>query len=214
VRLLLPWPDKRNPNEDFAEELISLLETLRVYLGTTFATPEQKALKQLRDCIFELGTLREAPDVSFVILKFTAAIFERSMTFVVGKSELIAERGIGVRRDKGEGASSPMMFRLPLVENSLFKKVIENGQLFHGDLNDEGIRSNLYKEIGAPGSRSIVLIPVISMGKCVALIYGDFGNKPGSPVQIELLEILVHHAGLVLENTLYRKKFETSPSTV
>ncbi|MBT0663818.1 DUF4388 domain-containing protein [Geobacter pelophilus] len=207
VRLLLPWPDKRNPNEDFAEEIISLLETLRVYLSTTFLTPEHKAIKQLRECIFELDALQEAPEVSFVILKFTAAIFERSMTFVVGKSELIAERGIGIHRDKGEGASPPMMFRIPIGEQSLFKTVIENGQLYHGDTKDESITADLHKQIGAPDSSTIVLIPVSSMGRCVALIYGDFGNKPGSPVQIELLEILAHHAGLVLENTLYRKKF-------
>jgi hypothetical protein len=207
VRLLLPWPDKRNPNEIFAEELVSFLETLRVYLGTTFSTPEQKALKQLRECILELDTLKEAPEVSFVVLKFTAAIFERSMTFVVGKSEMIAERGIGIQGGKHEGASRPMMFRIPITERSLFKKVIESGELYHGDLLDESITSNLHKEIGEPDSKTIVLVPVRSMGRCVAVIYGDFGNKPGSPVQIELLEILVHHAGLVLENTLYRKKF-------
>ncbi|GAM09530.1 hypothetical protein OR1_01810 [Geobacter sp. OR-1] len=208
VRLLLPWPDKRNPNEDFAEELISFLETLRIYLATTFATPEHKAITQLRECVFELDTLREAPEVSFVILKFTASIFERSMTFVVGKSELIAERGIGVNRDKNEGASPPMMFRIPIAEQSLFKRVIDNGQLYHGDVIDESISANLYQEIGTPHCSTIVLTPVRSMGRTVALIYGDFGNKPGSPVQIELLEVLAHHAGLVLENTFYRKKFE------
>lgn len=207
VRLLLPWPDKRNPNEDFAEELISLLETLRVYLGTTFATPEQKALAQLRACIRELDTLNDAPEVSFVILKFTAAIFERSMTFVVGKSELIAERGIGIHKPKGEGASQPMKFRIPLSETSLFSKVIENKELYHGDALDEGITSNLYREIGAPASQTIVLVPIISMGRTVAIVYGDFASRTALPVPVEAIDVLAHHAGLVLENTLYRRKF-------
>jgi hypothetical protein len=206
VRLLLPWPDKRNPNENFADELISFLETLRVYLGTTFATPEQKAIRQLRACVYELDSLKDAPEVSFALLKFTAAIFERSMTFVVSKGELIAERGIGIQREKGEGASPPMMFRIPLLENSLFSKTIESGQLFHGDRPDESITTNLYREIDAPECTTLVLIPVKSMGRCVALIYGDFGNKPGTQVPVELLEILSHHAGVILENTLYRKK--------
>jgi hypothetical protein len=205
---LLPWPDKRNPNENFAEELVSLLETLRVYLGTTFATPEQKAIKHLKECVFELDTLKDAPEVSFAILKFTAAIFERSMTFVVGKSELISERGIGIKGEKGTGASPPLMFRIPLLENSLFSKVIASGQLYYGDLIDESVITGLYSEISAPDCRTVVLIPVKSMGRCVALIYGDFGSKPGSPVQSELLQILSHHAGLVLENTFFRKKFE------
>lgn len=212
VRLLLPWPDKRNPNEVFADELLSLLETLRVYLGTTFATPEQKAIRNLRECVFELDSLKDAPEVSFAILKFTASIFERSMTFVVGKSELIAERGIGIRSDKSAGASPPMMFRIPLLEDSLFSRVIASGQLYHGDLIDESITSGLYGEINAPDSKTVVLVPVKSMGRCVAVIYGDFGNKPGSPVQIELLEILSHHAGVILENRLYRMKFDKTPA--
>jgi hypothetical protein len=40
----------------------------------------------------------------------------------------------------------------------------------------------------------------------VTLTYGDFGGREASPVQTDLLEILANEAGLVLENTLYRKQ--------
>jgi hypothetical protein len=45
-------------------------------------------------------------------------------------------------------------------------------------------------------------------GNVIALIYADFGQAPPTPVQTEYLEIVSRHAGLVLDNCQYRKKFE------
>jgi hypothetical protein len=45
-------------------------------------------------------------------------------------------------------------------------------------------------------------------GNVIALIYADFGQTPPTPVQTEYLEIVSRHAGLVLDNSLYRKKFD------
>jgi hypothetical protein len=50
-----------------------------------------------------------------------------------------------------------------------------------------------------------------SFGRVIALIYGDFGSKAASPPQIDLLEILTRHAGLVLDNALCRKKINGTP---
>jgi hypothetical protein len=50
-------------------------------------------------------------------------------------------------------------------------------------------------------------MPIRTFGKVIALIYADFGITSGSPLQIDLLDILCRHAGLVLDNNLYRKKF-------
>ena len=40
------------------------------------------------------------------------------------------------------------------------------------------------------------------------LTYGDFGGKEASSGQYDLLEILAGEAGLVLENSLYRKQLD------
>lgn len=39
----------------------------------------------------------------------------------------------------------------------------------------------------------------------MTLTYGDFGMKEVSPVQSDMLVILADQAGVIVENTLYRK---------
>jgi hypothetical protein len=133
-------------------------------------------------------------------------MFERSITFIVGKSELIAERGIGVKADKNSGATLPMRFKIPLAQPSVFQDVIASGKLFYGQTDDALAKSHLFTEIGAPHSSHVLLAPMKSFGRVIALIYGDFGSKAATPPQLELLDILARHAGLVLDNALYRKK--------
>jgi hypothetical protein len=134
-------------------------------------------------------------------------MFERTITFVVGNNELIAEKGFGIRGDKNIGASEPMLFTVPLEQASVFRDVIGSGRYFYGQCNDQVLRDHLYREIGEPHSPKILLMPIKAFGKVIALIYGDFGKASGLPLQIDLLDILARHAGLVLDVNLYRKKF-------
>jgi hypothetical protein len=83
--------------------------------------------------------------------------------------------------------------------------VIEKGQVFFGEIDDEVLKEHLFKEIGKPLYPTIILLPMKSSRKVIAITYGDFGKKEASPVQVEMLEILSNQAGLVLENVLYRK---------
>jgi len=53
-----------------------------------------------------------------------------------------------------------------------------------------------------------MILPLISRGKVIALTYADFGAKPVSPPHVGLLEAMAQHAGLVLDNALYRKSIE------
>lgn len=206
VRAVFPRPGRDALTESFAEEMIAFLAAFRCYVKKSFSASDQPSYRKLRDAIVELGTLREPAEVSFVLLRFAAAMFERTITFVVGNSELIAERGIGVRGERGAGATPSMKFRLPLAQPSVFQEVIENGHLFYGPRNDVVLRNHLFAEIGAPVSARIIVIPIKHLGRVIALVYGDFGTTAGSPVRIDPLDILARHAGMVLDNALYGKR--------
>ena len=54
----------------------------------------------------------------------------------------------------------------------------------------------------------VLILPLLLSGNPIALIYADFGQVAPSPVQTEYLEILSRVAGLVLDYSFYRKKFE------
>lgn len=206
VRAVMPRPDK-GERDTFVMNAIEFLETFRSYLDKSFSGSKQLALSRFRKCVLELDTLADAPEISFAILRVVSEVFERSLTFVVGKSELIAERGFGIKADKSAGATLPLRFKIPREEPSVFRDAIENNRLFYGECNDDILKKHLFGEIGAPASSTICLLPITSHGKAIAIIYGDFGKEPPSGVQIDLLDILARHAGMVLDNANFRKKF-------
>jgi hypothetical protein len=184
------------------------LETFRSYTSGYFNEQEQQLLSKLRKSVSELQDIKKAPEVSFALLRSVSEMFERSITFIVRKTELIAEKGIGVKGDKSEGAIPAMRFKIPLTEQSIFRKVAEEGNFFYGESDDETLKNHLFETIGAPLKSNILLLPVKICGKVVALTYGDFGPKEASSVPLDILEILASQAGLILENSLYRRQFE------
>ena len=207
VRAIFPRPSKEYNKANFVSETIRFLGALRFYLHNSFSCQDQRLMQLFRDSIPELAHLRDPAEVSLVLLRFAAAMFERSITFIVGKAELIAERGIGIKAEKSAGATPPMRFKIPLDQPSVFRDAVENSNLFYGQSNDPILKKHLFQEIDAPQNPKILLLPIRSMGRVIAITYGDFGTKGGCPVRTDLLEILGRYAGLVLDNTLYRKKF-------
>jgi hypothetical protein len=208
VRAVLPRPLKEERKETFVEDTIKFLETFRSYTSGYFNEQGQHLLSKLKKSVSELQDIKKAPEVSFALLRSVSETFERSITFIVRKTELIAEKGIGVKGDKSEGAIPAMRFKIPLTEPSIFRKVVEEGNLFYGESDDETLKNRLFETIGAPLTSNILLLPVKIFGRAIALTYGDFGTKEASSVPLDILEILASQAGLVLENSLYRIQFE------
>ncbi len=149
--------------------------------------------------------------MALALLQFVALIFERSVTLIVRETELVAEKGIGVKAEKRMGATPAMGFRIPLAKSSLFRKVIEEGSIFYGKTDDAVVIEHLFAAIGAPHNSSILLLPLKMKGKIISLTYGDFGGIEPASVKLDLLEILASQAELVLENSIQHKKLEKHP---
>ncbi len=208
ARKVISRPGRQENKEQFVEEAITFVKAFHGYITKSFYTPEQMVLSRFKECILEMETLREVPEIAAIPLKFTSAMFKRCITFVVGQTELIAEKSIGIKDNKKVELSAPLMFRIPLTQSSLFQKVIQSGSFYYGQYNDAPAMDQLFQEIGAPQIPKVFLMPIKSFGRVIAITYGDFGSGSGSSVQIDLLNILARHAGLVLDNILYRNKFE------
>jgi hypothetical protein len=95
--------------------------------------------------------------------------------------------------------------KIPLSKPSVFRDVLEKGQVYYGESSDEALMG-LFKEIGKPMRPAVVLLPVISDRKVVAIVYGDFGMKDAAPVQLDILEILAYQVGIALEYALFRRQ--------
>ena len=210
VRNVLTRPVSGEEHGAYVETAIKFIKDFHACLRKTSLSSDQRILNQFKDCILEMETLRKIPELAFVALKFASKMFERTITFVVGNNELIAEKGFGVKSDKNTGATAPLLFTIPLARPSVFQDVIKSGRYFYGSCNDAVLREHLHAKIGLPHNPKMLLMPIKTFGKVIALIYGDFGGISGSPLQIDLLDIVARHAGLVLDNNLYRKKFLAS----
>lgn len=208
ARAAIPRPVRAERGETFLEDTLRFLGTLPAYLKALGHDRGNAPVARLRSAFTELRQAGEPPEVALALLNAVAGLCERSLTLIVRETELIAERSIGIRGEKGEGATQPLRFRIPLQGPSLFRRVIEKGGSFFGKTDDEVVKEHLFAAIGAPLHPTVLLLPLKSFGKTISLTYGDFGGRETAPLPAELLEILAAQAGLAVENALYRKKRE------
>lgn len=208
TRSIIPRPCRRCHDDLFVPQMISFLKGIGYFLKSILPVPDPEVGQHFITSLNQLKSLSEPPEIALVLLQFAALQFERAMTFVVAKSELIAEKSVGISTPKSTGFSAPLMFRLPLERNTVLQEVVDKGRIYYGQRSDNVLTNQLYKEIGAPRSPKVMAVPLISRGKVIAITYADFGSKPVYPPQINLLEALAQYAGSILDNALYRKSFE------
>ncbi len=205
---ILPRPVLGDLSDSFVAKMTNLLLAFRSVLEKSFAQPERLAARKLNESIANLTTLSEPPEVSRELLNFISGLFERAVTLVAGAVEMTAEKGIGVTVNKSSGPTGPLMFKIPLGQQSVLDDIIEKRSLFYGLCSDPVLENHLYAVISAPRSHKIMMLPLMMSGRVIALIYADFGQQTPTPVLIEHLEILTRVAGLVLDNSYNKKRFE------
>ncbi len=211
IRAVFPKPSKKSKKTTFITDTIRFLEIFKSHIKGIFH--EQKdlsaadsQLSRLKERISALRNLNDPSAVPSAMLQYVSEMCERAITFIVRPNELAGERAIGVYDEKTAGPTSVTSLKVPLSKSSVLSEVIEKGRLFYGESDDDVLLNHLYEAIGQPLKPTIILLPVKSLGKTVTLTYGDFGRKEATSLQSDLLEILADEAGLVLENTLYRKQ--------
>jgi len=211
VRAVLPKPLKEVRRETYVQDTIKFLRTFKAYIKSFQYQPDttDRYVKELKDNIKSLREIINPSDAALVILAAVAEMFERVITFFVRPSELIGERAIGVSSEKSMGPTPADRLKISLSKPSVFRDVLEKGLVHYGESSDEAVKE-LYKEIGKPLSPAVVLLPVICDRKVVAVVYGDFGKKEASPVQLDILEILAQQVGIVLEYSLFRRQMTKS----
>jgi hypothetical protein len=209
ARAVLPKPSIEDRKEGFIREAMQFLDTFKAYINSFCWEQDAEAadspLSRIKDRMLSLREIHEPSRVSFAVLQSVAERFERSVTFIVRQTELIGEKALGVYSDKDAGPVSAAKLKIPLTGISVFRDVIEKGEVFYGESNDEVLQDYLFTEIGSPLNPTILLLPMKSNGKTMAITYADFGSREASPVQNDDLVILATQAGLVVENILYRK---------
>ena len=210
TRAVLPMPYFSEREETFADDMINFLNTFQVYIRGCFNEERRQQFAKLRNGLSGLRLLRKAPDISLLVLQFVSELFERSLTLIIDKTEMIAERSVGILSDKENGPAAPMKFRIPIRKDSVFRDIINSGESFLGSPDDGTFDDLIYPEIGAPADKTILLLPLKSNDRIITITYADFGKRAASQVSLDFLEFFVGQAGIAMENALFRKQLDSS----
>jgi hypothetical protein len=207
VRAVFPKPLKEVRRETYVRDTIAFLGAFKSYIKDFQHRPESadRYVKELKDSSKSLREIANPSDAPLVLLTAVAEMLDRAVTFFVRPSELLGERAIGVSSEKSMGPAPADRLKIPLSKPSVFREVLEKGLAYYGETSDDALKG-LFQEIGNPLSPAVVLLPVLCERKVVAVIYGDFGRKEASPVQLDVLEILAQQVGIVLEHALFRRQ--------
>jgi hypothetical protein len=207
VWAVLPKPSKEVRRETYVQEMIQFLAAFKSYIKGFQYRPDttDRYVKELKKDIKALREVATPSDAALMMLASVAEMFERAVTFLVRPTELIGERAVGVSSPKSMGPAPADRLKVPLAKPSVFREVLEKGLAYFGESGDEALKG-LFQEIGKPLSPAVVLLPLISDRKVVAIVYGDFGEKEASPVQLDILEILAQQVGISLEYALFRRQ--------
>ncbi len=209
---VFPKPVPASSWGGFAAETVQFLQVFQAYARRYAEERDDSLTRDFRKCVKSLRGLRNAPEVASALLSYVAGIFERSVTLIVRETELVAEKGIGVKAEKEAGPTPAMRFRLPLVKPSLLYGVINEGYVFLGKTEEATVKEHLFSAIGEPAYSSILLLPLKMRGKTISLTYGDFGAREPRKVDLAFLEIVASQAELVMESFMHHKKLEKPPA--
>lgn len=210
---VLPRPDEAQPRDRYMRESGTLVTTvvasLRGFFGRRAALARRpldsrRLMAALKQRVREIRSNQASSEISLVVLRFVADMFDRCVIFLARRDDIIGLGAFGV--DAGHETLSPVVLKLkiPVVEGSAIHTVVHEGKLVHGTSDDPVLREFLYPRIGTPDKPEMVLMPLRAEDRTAAVIYADFGMRPTAPVETDALEVLADHAGLALELALHR----------
>lgn len=188
---------------------IAFYRTFQEFSTHFIERQEQQLFARFSRYCDQLEKLSLAPELSAALLTFVSEMFQRGLTLIVAKNELIAERGIGINTPREDGPTRAPKINLPLEdEDSIFRQAVTTGKTFYAESNNAVLKEHLFSVIGTPRTERVLLLPFKSRGRVIALIYADFGENAPTATHIGLLKALADHAGLVLDEALFRKQLE------
>jgi len=204
-RAVFPLPDFSERVETFTVDIINFLNTFQRYIRSCFNNERRKQYANLRNSLTRLKLLRKAPDISLLMLQFTSEIFARTLTLIVDKSDLIAERSIGIFAPTNNNGTALRKFRIPIHSDSLFHQVIDSGDTFLGVPTDNTLAALIYPAIGAPIDTTCLLLPLKSNNRVITITYADFGNRQANDPSLDFIEFFANQAGIAIKNILFSK---------
>lgn len=155
----------------------------------------------LQDTCASLVEVRSRDDVAETVIRFLAAHFQRAALFMVVGGQITGWRSAKA----GQPIPGFEAFQLPVSEPSVLKTAIDSQSYFLGPIPGSGANLALTSHLGKPAPASALMLPLVLMGRVVALIYVDDPDR--SPTEhLPELQALASRALLAFELLILHNK--------
>ena len=123
----------------------------------------------LQDICQSLVEVRSRDDVAEAVIRYLATRFHRAALFMVVGGQITGWRSAKA----GQPIAGFDAFQLPASEPSVLKTAIDSRSYFLGPIPGSGANLALTSHLGKPAPASALLLPLVLMGRVVALFYVD-----------------------------------------
>ncbi len=177
------------------------------------ASPKKrKDLALLTAMIEEISGSSNKSEIILMVLRFASEIVDRAVIFLVKAEEVVGLGQSGLVLKNGSADQMIRSVKVPLREPSCFKSVVERGQTSRGALEQEKWNEYLVKNLGGTWPKEALIMPLMSDGKVVAILYGDNCPRQEEIGNIEGLEAFMRVAGFALGKALLERRLEAKQS--
>lgn len=203
------WNDKVNIGEELRLELGEEPESSVEPVGQSTGLP------LLRSMLEELNSPGLGGGIILLVLRFASEFMNRAVIFIVKRDEVVGLGQFGIDDTEGHADSKVRSMRIPRGEPTFFTRVIDSQVTMKVKPEESQWNRYLLDQLGGGTPSEILLGPIVSEGKVVAVLYGD--NLPEQrPIgDTDSLEIFLSQAGLAMEKALLQRRLkERSPEDV
>lgn len=197
--------------KNFVRELwIAIIESFRIYDRIHVKEQWRRRISSLESYLLKLKKfVREAQKSNFTflvsldLLNIISENYERALLLVIREGRAVGIGGFGDAHDGTPLGILAKSISIQLGEYSIFETVAERKTTYRGRPDvTVPVHRELFERIGKPYSGEVMIVPLISSGRTLAMIYCDNGDVDKPLVYDELLDLLSNQTNILYERML------------
>ncbi len=207
-----PTPEQAKTVSHTNNETVSDPEKVVPVAPATSSQKSRKDLTLLTAMIEEISGPSSSSEIILMILRFASEIMNRALVFLVRENEVVGLGQFGLILKNGSADQLICNVRIPLNGPSCFKGVVTNGQTFRGVLDKNTLNEHLVQQLGGHWPLEVLIAPLISDGKVIAILYGDNAPRQQKIEGTEGLEAFIRVAGFAFGKAILERKLQATRS--
>jgi len=162
---------------------------------------DRSRITLLRGMLTELQNPDLGGGIVLLILRYASELLRRAIIFDVRGTRLIGLGQFGLEINGRQADPLVRQLIIDISADSLFDKAIKNRMLLRGALNCPAAEQRLGSLLGHLPD-DVLLAPLSSGGRVVALLYGDGFHQSEDALAIEAFAVFLSQAGIAMEQIL------------